>query len=259
MSGWQRATLSCVLLLAARSNAGAAQNALAGSLQASAGSMAMQQNESAPPAPDVREARIALGFDPFKRCPDLRHASADEPTVAVVDFLVGPSGVPSRATITSSSGDETLDTAAVSCVLKLRFQPAIRAGDGNPVDSWQQIAWKRARAQRHEPPAMTQGSNSQVMPDAGAGTAATDTDGSERSNGSRARQQGAAVAVHVCVDDTGKVAQDPTIIRSSGDPKLDEAAVKIARSGAGYYRPATTLDAEAVSGCVQLQIKFERK
>jgi len=52
---------------------------------------------------------------------------------------------------------------------------------------------------------------------------------------------------------------DPTIIRSSGDPGLDEAAVAIAKSGSGYYRPATTLGGKPVSGCAQLAIKFEIK
>jgi hypothetical protein len=46
-------------------------------------------------------------------------------------------------------------------------------------------------------------------------------------------------------------------IRSSGDPGLDEPAVKIAKSGFGYYRPATTLGGKPVSGCAQLEIKFE--
>lgn len=247
MSGWQRATFSCALLLAAHSNVGAAENAPAGSRQASTASPTAPKSGSAPPAPDIREARIALGFDPSRRCPEVRPASAEEATAAVVDFLVGPSGVPSRAVIATSSGDQTLDTAAVGCVLKLRFQPAIRAGDGNPVDSWQQIAWKWPRAQRHEPPATAQASVSQAAPDSVAGP-----------QGPRTRGQGTSVAVHVCADETGKLAQDPTITRSSGDPRLDEAAVKIARSGAGYYRPATTLEAQPVSGCVQLEISFEK-
>jgi TonB family protein len=62
--------------------------------------------------------------------------------------------------------------------------------------------------------------------------------------------------VRVCVDESGKLAQDPLITRSSGDPGLDAAAVRIARSGAPYYRPA---GATPVSGCVQLAVKFEAK
>jgi len=57
----------------------------------------------------------------------------------------------------------------------------------------------------------------------------------------------------------GQLTQDPTIIRSSGDPGLDEASVAIAKSGSGCYRPATTLGGKSVSGCAQLAIKFEIK
>jgi TonB family protein len=71
--------------------------------------------------------------------------------------------------------------------------------------------------------------------------------------------QANSVTVHVCVDETGKLKQDPTIVRSSGRASLDQAAVKIAASGSAYYRPDTSLNGPPVSGCAQLAIKFETK
>jgi outer membrane biosynthesis protein TonB len=62
--------------------------------------------------------------------------------------------------------------------------------------------------------------------------------------------------VRVCADETGNLTADPVVTRSSGEAALDEAAVRIARSGAPYYRPA---GAASVSGCARLAIKFETK
>src|SRR6202158_2790095 len=114
-------TLTCAVLLAVQADTGAAQNT--------------------PGPASISRAHVAWRFDPIRQCPDLRLA---EDGAAVVVFLVGASGVPSRAAIKSSSGSEALDTAAMNCVLKLRFQPATRAGDGVAVDSWQEIARRGA-------------------------------------------------------------------------------------------------------------------
>jgi len=227
-------TLTCAVLLAVQANAGAAQ--------------------SIPGSASISLAHVAWRSDPIRQCPDLRIA---EDGAAVVAFLVGVSGVPSRASIKSSSGSEALDTAAMNCVLKLRFQPATRAGDGVAVDSWQEIAWRWAtqREQYRDP----QGSASRASPQDDqksiALAAAKERDASTRPDPPKE----AKVELHVCSDIAGKLAQDPTVIRSSGDPGLDEAAVAIAKSGSGYYRPATTLGGKPVSGCAQLAIKFEIK
>jgi TonB family protein len=87
-------------------------------------------------------AQTSLGFNPKTRCPDLR--IADEGTLAVVVFWVPRSGIPSQISIKSSSGSNALDSAAVSCVSKLRFAPVTRLGDGEPLDAWQQIGWRWA-------------------------------------------------------------------------------------------------------------------
>ena len=224
MRKWRCTTLTCAVLLAVQANIGAAQNM--------------------PGPASISLAHVAWRFDPIRQCPDLRSA---EDGAAVVVFLVGPSGVPSRASIKSSSGSEALDTAAMNCVLKLRFQPATRAGDGVAVDSWQEIAWRWAtQREQHRDPQGTAGRASQH-----------DDPNSIALESSPPKE--ARVELHVCSDVAGKLVQDPTIIRSSGDPGLDEAAVAIAKSGSGNYRPAVTSGGKPVSGCAQLAIKFEIK
>ena len=236
MRKWRCTTLTCAVLPAVQANAGAAQ--------------------STPGPASVSLAHVAWRFDPMRQCPDLRLA---EDGAAVVVFLVGASGVPSRASIKSSSGSEALDTAARTCVLKLRFQPATRAGDGVAVDSWQEIAWRWATQREQHRDA--QGTASRASPQDDqkpiALMAAKENDAGVRPESSPPKE--AKVELHVCSDVTGKLVQDPTIIRSSGDPGLDEAAVAIAKSGSGYYRPAITSGGKPVSGCAQLAIKFEIK
>jgi TonB family protein len=233
MRRWQCTTLTCAVLLAVQTNTGA--------------------DQSMPRPASVSRAYVALNFDPTRQCPDLRLA---EDGAAVVVFLVGATGVPSRASIKSPSGSESLDTAAVNCVLKLRFQPATRAGDGVAVESWQEAAWRWATQREYPQGAASRASPPDDQKSIGL-TAAKDNNASVSPQSSPPKD--AKVELHVCSDVAGKLAQDPTIIRSSGDPGLDEAAVAIAKSGSGYYRPATTLGGKPVSGCAQLAIKFEIK
>ena len=78
------------------------------------------------PFPTIRYGRKRLlGFNPKTRCPDLR--IADEGTIAVVVFWLPRSGTPSQISIKSSSGSNALDSAAISCVSRLRFAPATRS------------------------------------------------------------------------------------------------------------------------------------
>jgi TonB family protein len=213
------------------------------------------QTQPVPDNPPL--AQTSLGFNPKTRCPDLR--IADEGTLAVVVFWVPRSGIPSQISIKSSSGSNTLDSAAVSCVSKLRFAPVTRLGDGEPLDSWQQIAWRWAT--RGSPDGGTMTSQS---PLAAAGKASEPGAGAPNQVAAEPKQndsrsQGDSVTVHVCVDGMGKLKQDPTIVHSSGNAGLDEAAVKIAVSGSAYYRPRTSSEGVPMSGCVQLAIKFEAK
>jgi TonB family protein len=208
--------------------------------------------QGTPPA-NVLPAHVAWTTDPVRRCPELR--IADDGAAAVVVFFVSAAGVPSRASIKSSSGSETFDAAAMSCVLKLRFQAATRFGDGVPVESWQAIGWRQVN-----PPQRLSDADATSRPSATQGQPAAALIGTEvAAAAARPPSSSRSVGVRACADVTGKLAQEPTILRSSGDAALDEAALKIARSGAGYYRPATTAGGQPVSGCARLEIQFEAK
>jgi TonB family protein len=194
-----------------------------------------------PPVPDhLPWAQTSLGFNPKTRCPDLR--IADEGTITVVVFWLSRSGIASQVSIKSSSGSNTLDSAAVACVSKLRFSPATTVGTGDPVDSWQRVAFRWAD-QGHTDQMRTPAAPVQGAPE-----------GQSEANG-----QANTVTVHVCTDEMGKLKEAPAIVHSSGVSALDQAAVKIAASGSAYYRPGTPSNGPSVSGCAQLAIKFDSK
>jgi TonB family protein len=93
-----------------------------------------------PPPGAVMAARPAWRYDPAQRCPGLEVSARGYG--AVLDFFVNTGGAPSKAFISTSSGSDSLDAAALACIGKLRFQPAVHLGDANPVESWQRIALK---------------------------------------------------------------------------------------------------------------------
>jgi TonB family protein len=205
-----------------------------------------------PPAPDSAPlAQTSLGYNPKSRCPDLR--IADEGAIAVVFFWLPRSGTPSQISLRSSSGSNALDSAALSCVAKLRFAPGTRLGDGEPIDSWRQIAfrWAETRATSENAVSAAGAASEPISPV----PAPTTTDARPTDSGGQAN----SVTVHVCVDEAGALKQDPIIVRSSGKASVDQAAVKIAASGSAYYRPDTSSNGAPGSGCAQLTIKFETK
>ena len=215
MHNWLGATLTCVVL-------------------------SVPVDVHAAPVPPVPEnplqAQTALGFNPKTLCPDLRITDAG--TMAVVVFWLPSSGIPSHISIKSSSGSNALDSATISCVSRLRFAAATTLGNGDPVDSWQQIAF--SWASRASEPIV--------------GAPAETTVNAKQDD---SRGQANIVTVHVCVDEAGKLERDPTIVHSSGIASLDQAAVRIATSGSAYYRPDTSPNGPPVSGCAQLAIKFD--
>lgn len=191
-----------------------------------------------PPVPEnPRQAQTAWGFNPKTRCPDLQ--ITDVGTKAVVVFWLPSSGTPSHISIKSSSGSDALDSATIGCVSRLRFPPATTLGNGDPIDSWQQIAFTWA-SRASEPIAVAPANTAKAKQDDSRGHANNAT-------------------VHVCVDQAGKLEQDPTIVRSSGIASLDQAAVRIAASGSAYYRPDTSPNGPSASGCAQLTIQFDLK
>jgi TonB family protein len=192
-----------------------------------------------PPVPEnPLRAQTALGFSLRTRCPDLRITDAG--TVAVVVFWLPSSGIPSHISIKSSSGSDALDSATINCVSRLRFAAATTLGDGNPIDSWQQIAlsWT-SRASEPIIAAPAEKTANAKLDDAGG--------------------QSNSVTVRACVDEAGKLQQNPTIIHSSGMASLDQAAERIAASGSAYFRPDTSPNGPPATGCAQLTIKFDTK
>lgn len=210
-----------------------------------------QSRSSAPAADELISARLAWNADPAKRCPDLRQAAAPEGTTAVVQFRVGSTGVPSQASIRSSSGSTGFDAAAMSCVVKLHFLPATRAGDGVAVDSWQQMALKSAGPVGAPQTARCETSPTQssvIMADP------QELDDKKRSQPPPATQR---AGVCVCVDETGKLVQPPVLTDSSGVPAFDKAALEL--SSAAHYRAATSAGGQPTQGCFRLKVGLEVK
>jgi TonB family protein len=237
MANWFSATLTCVVLSAP---------------------VDIYAAQTQPVPANPLWAQTFLGVNPKTQCPDLR--IADEGTLAVVLFWVPRRGIPSQISIKSSSGSNALDSAAISCVSRLRFAPATTLGDGDPIDSWQQIAFRWA-IQRNADEARAMTSQN---PSSGASQAPEPIARAPAQMATNARQddssgQANSVTVHVCVDETGRLERDPTIVHSSGTASLDQAAVRIAASGSAYYRPDTSSNGPPVSGCAQLAIKFDVK
>ena len=244
MRGW-KVTLGCALLLAAQSHLTNAQS----------GAAAPSPAKSAAPAGELRAARFAWGSDPAKRCPELRNTNAPEGAVAVVQFLVGPTGVPSKASVRGPSGSESFDAAAMSCVLKLHFLPATQIGDAAPIESWQQLALKSTapasapQAARCDPAGTGQGgetANSVVVADA--------QEANDR------KQPGPAMAragVCACVDESGKLTQPPVLTHSSGIAAFDKAALEL--SAAAHYRPAASSNGQPTPGCFRFKVGLDVK
>ncbi len=64
------------------------------------------------------------------------------------------------------------------------------------------------------------------------------------------------VTVHVCVAPNGKITEEPTLSKTSGNARLDDGALKLAKAGSGHYQPGTE-DGQPATTCTQFNIKFE--
>ena len=71
----------------------------------------------------------------------------------------------------------------------------------------------------------------------------------------RLGEEGVAT-VHACVAPNGRLAEEPTIVKTSGSARLDEGALKLAK--AGHYNPGTE-DGKPIQACVNFAIKFQLK
>lgn len=229
MRGWNL-TLACALLLAAQAHLASAQ-----------------------PAGNLPAARFPFGVDPAKRCPELRQTNAEEGAVAVVQFLVGTTGVPSKVSIRESSGSESFDAAATGCVVKLRFTPATRLGDAVAIESWQQLALKSAgpasapqAAHCDQAAQPGESANSPVVADA-----------QEASDRKQPGPMAARAGVCVCVDEAGKLTQPPVLTKSSGVAAFDKAALEL--SSAAHYRPPASANGQAAPGCFRFKVGLDAK
>jgi len=61
--------------------------------------------------------------------------------------------------------------------------------------------------------------------------------------------------VCVCTDEKGALTRDPVIAESSGDPRVDSGALKMARIDSGRYSPPT-LNGQPQSACFRFAIDF---
>jgi TonB family protein len=210
--------------------------------------LVLAQNTTEPPAGALRSAQAAWGADPAKRCPELRQSAAEEGATSVVQFMVGSTGVPSRVSVRSSSGSEGFDAAAVSCVKKLRFLPVTRMGDGVAIESWQQLAVKSEGS-------VAAPQSARCEPAASSGVAAAGQKGS--TVGDKPGPAPTTAGVCVCVDETGKITQNPVLMSSSGVSSFDKAALEL--SSATHYRPATAANGQPSPGCFRFKVGIEAK
>jgi len=70
------------------------------------------------------------------------------------------------------------------------------------------------------------------------------------------REEQGVVSVQVCVGPDGTLTEEPLVTRTSGSGRLDEAALKLARSG--HYLSGS-IDGMPILDCLQLPIRFRMK
>jgi TonB family protein len=73
---------------------------------------------------------------------------------------------------------------------------------------------------------------------------------------SRLREEQGVAAVRVCVDAKGRLTAAPTTVQSSGYPRLDAAALQLARAGSGRYQ-ASTENGVPIDACYAFRVRFE--
>jgi TonB family protein len=62
--------------------------------------------------------------------------------------------------------------------------------------------------------------------------------------------------VKACVNAQGRLMSEPSIIESTGSTRLDEAALRLAKTGSGHYR-ASTEEGRPVNACYPFRIRFQ--
>jgi TonB family protein len=170
-------------------------------------------------------------------CPYPPVANRDyEEGTTVLRVHLDETGTVSAAAVAESSGHDELDTAAVRCIATVRFQPASQ--NGSPLTSvlryrwtWK-IDWGSPNPKRCD--------ELKAAADARARVPSNSQLGSP------------AAVVCRCWEESGK-AREPQIVESSGSPRLDEGAIKLAKAGGDNPRPP------GHPGCFAYRIQFELK
>ncbi len=247
MRGTHQAILAAALVLAAQCAVDLAQSA------------------APPPAgEELRTAQLSWRSDPERSCPELRQTSAGPGAVAVVQFMVGATGVPAQASVRSSSGSAGFDSAAVRCVLKLHFQPATRFGDGVAVESWQQLSLKSEASPVAAGAAVAGAAAAAPVVAAPAASSASCDSGpavksdAHEAGGARVDQPGPVpmgAGVCVCVDESGRPVRAPVLMNSSGISGVDKAALDL--SSAARYHPAISGSGQPAAGCFHFKVGIE--
>lgn len=75
---------------------------------------------------------------------------------------------------------------------------------------------------------------------------------------SAAHGESGAPVINACVDAEGRLTAPPMIVRSSGSPRLDAAAIKMATAGSGHYLPDLQ-NGKPVPRCVEFAIRFDAR
>jgi periplasmic protein TonB len=124
-----------------------------------------------------------------------------------------------------------------------------------PVENTQTTAISNVTTKHTEAPPPVAKATSRTPPGPGKGFPNTEDyyPGASR----RLEEQG-IVVLNVCVDQSGKLTQEPTVDKSSGSPRLDEGGLKLAKAGSGHYKPGTE-DGKPISGCGKFGIRFQLK
>jgi TonB family protein len=69
------------------------------------------------------------------------------------------------------------------------------------------------------------------------------------------RERQGSVGVNVCTDVKGRLVSNPSLLQSSGNGILDQAALRLAKAGSGHYQPSKE-DGRPVESCYGFLVQF---
>jgi protein TonB len=126
------------------------------------------------------------------------------------------------------------------------MEPPVESGD--IVAKAPEVPTSRMEAQPAEP------SHVAVRVAGGPGSGFPSTDDYYPARAKRMEEQGVST-VRVCVGPDGRLTAVPTIAQSSGSPRIDDGALRLATAGSGHYR-ASTEDGRSVIACYAFRVRF---